>query len=272
MWRSSNRGNSTFSSPSRMRRTRLLTSGFQMPALESRAPLGRTGAVGVEHPLVHDEIHDHLSVLAGGVDRMKDVARLDVQPHRCRITAAGDEPHTGRIAVVPAVREAPGAGRRHAVQDRTRQSDASDRGTQRERGEGTQRAGDVGGDGAANVERDRQVVDHHEVRGEREGVHHRAAPDPDRELAAETAVRSDDGVEDGVAPTEVVGDGVQLTGTRFLDRMGSVAAAHRAVEVAHVDRVKVVGEFGTGDARLDQGEGAPREADDVGVRRRPVQG
>ena len=88
-----------------------------------------------------------------------------------------------------------------------------------------------------------------------------------RRLERTLACRVDDRHLDVVAPAEEIGDGVELTRERVALGVGRVAAVERAAEVTGPDRVELVGQLVRARPRLDDGEGAARMPDDVGVGR-----
>ena len=86
-----------------------------------------------------------------------------------------------------------------------------------------------------------------------------------RRLERTLRPRVDDRHLDVVAPSEEVGDGVELARQRVALGVRRVAALQRAAEVAGADRLELVGQLVRARARLHDGEGAARVADDVGV-------
>ena len=214
---------------------------------------------------------------------MEHEAGVDLEPaHVVGPALAGQQAEACRVVRVPGVRQgvevALGGAPRDPGDDRVGQRVAPD-----DRGQHQ-----PGGDPCRPrhrrehlplVEDHRQVVEHDVVLGEREVVHHRAAPDLHRHRLADVAVGAPHRVVDPVAAQPVVGHRVQLPGLGVLVRVGGVAGgqmAHpqRAVEVGRADGVELVGQLVRRRARLDQREGLARVGDHVGVGRevagRPV--
>ncbi len=69
-----------------------------------------------------------------------------------------------------------------------------------------------------------------------------------------------------IAPPEEVRHGMELARGWIAKRMSGVTARQRAVEVARADGVELEAQLVGARSRLDEGEGAPGMANDVGVR------
>ena len=246
--------------------------GVDGEADQRREPLVGAGELGGEHLLVTHRVDDDLVTVLVGVERVEDVAGVDLEPaHVAAHALARQQPDARGVVVVPGVgqlaRRAAAPG--HRTDQRVGQRVAADDAVEREPGRQSQRAGHRACD-HVDVEGDRQVVDHHVVLGQGEVVHHRAAVDLDLHLAPQPARGVEDGVVDAVAAGPAVGDRVQLTGRGVLVGVGGVARGEGAGEAAAPDRLELVGQLVGRRAGLDERHRAPAVLHEVGVGREVV--
>ena len=193
--------------------------------------------VGDEHLRVAHDIENDRVTLLVGVERVEDIARLDIEPtHITGAARARHDADTGWIARVPPVLGRCPQGRRYRD-----------------------------GSGLPGIEGHREVVEHHVVLGQREVVHHRAAGDLDVHGVASAPVDADDRVLHAVASTERVGHRVQFPAVRVPLRVCGVTTSHGAVEVASSDGVQVVIELVVGIPAFYQCECAAGVAQHAGI-------
>ncbi len=190
------------------------------PAVEGRGALVGAEPVGVEHLRVAHDVDDDPVAVVVGVERVEDVAGLDVEPADVGggAAVAGHDPHPGRDSSGPSGRGRPGWSRPSSrpiidLGHRLRASGACRRTGRRlwppgaRCGPGRTRAGD-----RVEVEHAGQVEEDDVALGEGEVVHHRAAGHLDVDDAADPGVGADHRVLHLVAPAPVVGHGVELAG------------------------------------------------------------